>query len=92
MLVISSPFIWNILLQPFQRQRIATYFNPDSDPFGASWNIIQSKVAIGSGGLFGKGFGEGLSNTIKLSSRNRNRFYIFCDWRRIWFFRRSAAH
>ena len=58
-LIISSPFIWNILLQPFQRQRIATFFNPESDPFGASWNIIQSKVAIGSGGLFGKGFGEG---------------------------------
>ena len=36
-------FIWNILLQPFQRQRIATFFNPESDPFGASWNIIQSK-------------------------------------------------
>tara|TARA_Y100001935_G_scaffold6101_1_gene4703 strand:- start:29 stop:1117 length:1089 start_codon:yes stop_codon:yes gene_type:complete len=59
LLLLSSPFIWNILLQPFQRQRIATYFNQDSDPFGASWNIIQSKVAIGSGGLFGKGFGEG---------------------------------
>ena len=59
LLVISSPFVWNILLQPFQRQRIATFFNPESDPFGASWNIIQSKIAIGSGGLFGKGFGEG---------------------------------
>ena len=59
LLIISSPFIWNILLQPFQRQRIATFFNPESDPFGASWNIIQSKVAIGSGGLLGKGFGEG---------------------------------
>ena len=59
LLIISSPFIWNILLQPFQRQRIATFFNPESDPFGASWNIIQSKVAIGSGGLFGKGYGEG---------------------------------
>ena len=58
-LVISSPFIWNILLAPFQRQRIATFFNPEADPFGASWNIIQSKVAIGSGGFFGKGFGEG---------------------------------
>ena len=46
-------------MQPFQRQRIATFFNPDSDPFGASWNIIQSKVAIGSGGLLGKGYGEG---------------------------------
>ena len=59
LLIISSPFIWNILLQPFQRQRIMTFFNPDSDPFGASWNIIQSKVAIGSGGLLGKGYGEG---------------------------------
>tara|TARA_Y100000768_G_scaffold216960_1_gene163576 strand:+ start:1933 stop:3021 length:1089 start_codon:yes stop_codon:yes gene_type:complete len=59
LLILSSPFIWNILLQPFQRQRIATFFNQDSDPFGASWNIIQSKVAIGSGGLLGKGFGEG---------------------------------
>ena len=57
--IISSPFVWNVLLQPFQRQRIATFFNPESDPFGASWNIIQSKVAIGSGGLLGKGFGEG---------------------------------
>ena len=59
LLLLSSPFIWNVLLQPFQRQRIATFFNQDSDPFGASWNIIQSKVAIGSGGLFGKGFREG---------------------------------
>ena len=59
LLIVSSPFIWNVLLQPFQRQRIATFFNPESDPFGASWNIIQSKVAIGSGGWLGKGFGEG---------------------------------
>ena len=59
LLILSSPFIWNILLQPFQRQRIATFFNQDIDPFGASWNIIQSKVAIGSGGFFGKGFREG---------------------------------
>jgi len=59
LLTISSPFIWNVLLQPFQRQRIATFFDPAFDPFGASWNITQSKVAIGSGGIFGKGFGEG---------------------------------
>ena len=59
LLIISSPFLWNVLLQPFQRQRIATFFGIDSDPLGAGWNIIQSKIAIGSGGLFGKGFGEG---------------------------------
>ena len=59
LLIISSPFLWNVLLEPFQRQRIATFFGINSDPFGAGWNIIQSKIAIGSGGLFGKGFGEG---------------------------------
>ena len=46
-LIICSPLIWNVLLQPFQQQRIATLFNPESDPFGAGWNIIQSKIAIG---------------------------------------------
>ncbi len=45
--------------EPFQRQRIATLFNPESDPFGAGWNIIQSKIAIGSGGFSGKGFRNG---------------------------------
>ena len=67
LLIMSSPFIWNILLQPFQRQRIATFFNPESDPFGASWNIIQSKVAIGSGGCWER-FWRRVSNAIKFSS------------------------
>ena len=48
-MIISSPLIWNNLLQPFQQQRIATLFNPGADPFGAGWNITQSKIAIGSG-------------------------------------------
>jgi len=71
LLLISSPFIWNILLQPFQRQRIATFFNPESDPFGASWNIIQSKVAIGSGGLLGKGFGEGSQTQLNFLQKQK---------------------
>ncbi|MEK9650133.1 MAG: rod shape-determining protein RodA [Gammaproteobacteria bacterium] len=58
-LVISSPFIWNNLLRPFQKERILTLFNPESDPFGSGWNIIQSRIAIGSGGISGKGYGEG---------------------------------
>ena len=64
-LIICSPLIWNVLLQPFQQQRIATLFNPESDPFGAGWNIIQSKIAIGSGGIFGKGLWRRISNSIK---------------------------
>ena len=58
-ILIFSPFIWNNLLAPFQRDRIWTLFNPESDPYGSGWNIIQSKIAIGSGGFFGKGYGEG---------------------------------
>ena len=39
-------------------------FNPDLDPFGSAWNITQSKIAIGSGGIFGKGFGEGTQSHL----------------------------
>ena len=46
-------------LTPYQKSRILTFLNPDSDPLGAGYQIIQSKIAIGSGGLFGKGFLNG---------------------------------
>ena len=46
-------------LRPYQQARIMTFFNPESDPLGDGWNIIQSKIAIGSGGLTGKGLLEG---------------------------------
>ena len=53
----ALPLGWP-LLQDYQRQRILTFLDPDADPLGAGWNIIQSKVAAGSGGLFGKGWGN----------------------------------
>ena len=59
LIVLSLPFLWNNFLQPFQRQRILTFLDPSSDPYGSSWNITQSKIAIGSGGISGKGFQEG---------------------------------
>jgi len=46
-------------LKPYQKNRILTFLNPDSDPLGAGYQVIQSKIAIGSGGLFGKGFLNG---------------------------------
>ena len=46
-------------MQDYQKQRVLTLLNPDSDPLGAGYNIIQSKIAIGSGGLFGKGWTNG---------------------------------
>jgi len=57
--VLSMPFLWNNFLEPFQRQRILTFIDPSNDPFGSSWNITQSKIAIGSGGISGKGYQEG---------------------------------
>jgi len=59
--VLSVPgalVLWNFM-QDYQKQRVLTLFDPDSDPLGAGYNIIQSKIAIGSGGLFGKGWTNG---------------------------------
>ena len=51
--------MWNFVMQEYQKQRVLTLLDPDSDPLGAGYNIIQSKIAIGSGGLFGKGWTNG---------------------------------
>ena len=54
-----APVAWIWLLRPYQKDRILTFLEPERDPLGTGWNIIQSKIAIGSGGLSGKGWGEG---------------------------------
>ena len=56
--IITAPIAISFL-KPYQKSRILTFLNPDSDPLGAGYQIIQSKIAIGSGGLFGKGFLNG---------------------------------
>jgi len=55
----AAPAAWFWLLRPYQKDRILTFLDPESDPLGAGWNIIQSKIAIGSGGLTGQGWGQG---------------------------------
>ena len=54
----ALPVAWQFL-KPYQKDRILMFLNPEADPLGAGWNIIQSKIAIGSGGLLGKGWGQG---------------------------------
>ena len=61
--VISLPFIISFL-KPYQKLRILTFLNPDRDPLGAGYQIIQSKIAIGSGGLNGKGFLKGTQSYL----------------------------
>lgn len=54
--LITVPFAWHFLLHDYQKQRIFTFLDPTHDPLGSGYNIIQSKIAVGSGGVFGKGF------------------------------------
>jgi rod shape determining protein RodA len=56
--LIGAPALWSVM-HDYQRARVFTFLNPESDPLGAGYNIIQSKIAIGSGGLFGKGWLNG---------------------------------
>jgi len=60
----ATPFFWNSL-KPYQQQRIMTLFNIGADPQGAGYQVIQSKIAIGSGGLFGKGIAHGTQTHLK---------------------------
>jgi len=64
LLLVSFPFVVSIL-KPYQKSRILTFFNPDRDPLGAGYQIIQSKIAIGSGGFFGKGYLKGTQSYLE---------------------------
>jgi len=64
LLIVSLPFAVS-LLKPYQKSRILTFFNPDRDPLGAGYQIVQSKIAIGSGGFFGKGFLKGTQSYLE---------------------------
>ena len=64
LLLVSLPFVVS-LLKPYQKSRILTFFNPERDPLGAGYQIIQSKIAIGSGGFFGKGYLKGTQSYLE---------------------------
>jgi rod shape determining protein RodA len=55
----AVPIVWKFLLHDYQRQRVLTFLNPQNDPLGAGYHTIQSQIAIGSGGIFGKGYMNG---------------------------------
>ncbi len=57
--VVLLSVLWTVGLKPYQRDRITSFINPSIDPYGASYNVAQARIAVGSGWLFGKGVGEG---------------------------------
>jgi len=77
LIVIGIQVALSEVLQPHQRARIEAFTNPSFDPQGAGWNVIQAKTAIGSGGLYGKGFMEGTQTQLRFLPEQWTDF-IFC--------------
>lgn len=70
---IVSPFIWSSL-RDYQKQRVLTFLDPDVDPLGTGWNIAQSQTAIGSGGIYGKGYLEGTQSQLDFIPESHSDF------------------
>lgn len=67
---------WEFLLHDYQRKRVMTLFNPEADALGAGWNIMQSKTAIGAGGMTGKGYLEGTQSHLHFLPEGHTDFII----------------
>ncbi|OLU32531.1 rod shape-determining protein RodA [Pseudomonas sp. PA15(2017)] len=68
--------MWFFVMHDYQKRRVLTFINPESDPLGAGWNIIQSKAAIGSGGVFGKGWLLGTQSHLDFLPESHTDFII----------------
>jgi len=71
----AAPALWYVMHE-YQRARVRTFLNPESDPLGAGWNIIQSKIAVGSGGLFGKGWLNGTQSHLEFIPERHTDFIL----------------
>jgi rod shape determining protein RodA len=76
----SAPFLW-FHMHDYQRQRVMTFLNPEKDPLGAGYHIIQSMIAIGSGGLYGKGWLNGTQSHLDFLPERSTDFIfaVFCE-------------
>lgn len=63
-LAAAIPLFWTFVMHDYQRQRVLTFLNPETDPLGTGYHIIQSKIAIGSGGIYGKGWLNGTQSHL----------------------------
>ena len=81
LVIVSVPLVYNFVLPEHAKKRIDIFLNPESDPRGSGYNIIQSKLAIRSGRIDRHGIAKRKSNTIRVFISKNNRFYI-CSYRR----------
>lgn len=73
LILASVPILWSFLHE-YQKKRVLTFLNPESDPLGAGYHIMQSKIALGSGGIFGKGFLEGTQSRLNFLPEKQTDF------------------
>lgn len=76
MVSVAAPLMWFFVMRDYQKQRVLTLLDPQSDPLGAGWNIIQSKTAIGSGGIDGKGWLEGTQSHLEFLPESHTDFIV----------------
>lgn len=76
MVSVSAPMMWFFVMRDYQKQRVLTMLDPQSDPLGAGWNIIQSKTAIGSGGVHGKGWLLGTQSHLEFLPESHTDFIV----------------
>jgi rod shape determining protein RodA len=74
--LVAVPTAWAFLLHDYQKQRVLTFLSPDTDALGAGWNITQAKIALGSGGLFGKGFLMGTQSRLNFLPEKSTDFIL----------------
>ena len=72
----AAPLLWHFAMHSYQKARVLTFLNPESDPLGAGYHIIQSKIAIGSGGLFGKGWLNGTQAHLEFIPERHTDFVL----------------
>ncbi|HIJ77684.1 MAG: rod shape-determining protein RodA [Desulfobulbaceae bacterium] len=81
----AIPIGWKFFLKPYQRQRIETFLNPENDPLGTGYHIMQSKIAVGSGLKFGKGYLKGTQGQLDFLPE-RHTDFAFSVWAEEWGF------
>ena len=75
-IVLISPLIWTYFLQDYQQNRILTFLDPSKDPLGAGYHIMQSKIALGSGGFWGRGFMKGSQSQLNFLPEMQTDFIL----------------
>ncbi len=83
--IILAFLSWNFILAPYQKERVVGLFNPNYDPLGVNYSVIESKIAIGSAGFFGKGLGQGSQVKLHFLPAAENDF-IFSSFTEEWGF------